>query len=421
MEINKIYLMLTPFFPTAKSYRGSYIYDQVRAIERSGKFNKVVVVVPCSFFGSEKNFVFGGVSVVLSRQIKLPSMLFPSLFNWLNTLMFLQRLKSADVNLKDVCVAHIHTVQLAFYAHKLRVCNPKIYTIIQYHNLDPFNICVGAVSRWVWHQRFFVKQMALSVSCFDLHVGVSSMVIQQLKNFPKSKIKSYEPYNKKIKKLQGLKPVQINDSCVLYNGVDENKFFMDRFCTSMKKDFVIGCIGNFTDRKSQITLLKAVKLIKQKKVISNLKVVLVGSGPLLSECENYVLNNDLVQEVSFEKEVAHTELRSFFYGLDLFVLPSVFEGFGCVFLEAYSCGVPFICVEGQGISEYIFSQDSLKWVVPPFDHVELGGRIVSYYLNRYEQKLKYTVNIDALVREFLDIVESKRMKKDASREKHVFN
>ena len=43
----------------------------------------------------------------------------------------------------------------------------------------------------------------------------------------------------------------------------------------------------------------------------------------------------------------HENLPSFYQSLDLFVLPSYYEAFGCVYAEAYSCGVPFIAVKNQ--------------------------------------------------------------------------
>jgi|GEM_PF-7020622 len=41
-----LYLTITPFFPTDKSFRGSFVYDQVNAILQSGRFDEVVVVRP---------------------------------------------------------------------------------------------------------------------------------------------------------------------------------------------------------------------------------------------------------------------------------------------------------------------------------------------------------------------------------------
>ena len=40
-----IYLVITPFFPTVESFRGPYVYDQVKVLERDGRY-RVVVLKP---------------------------------------------------------------------------------------------------------------------------------------------------------------------------------------------------------------------------------------------------------------------------------------------------------------------------------------------------------------------------------------
>lgn len=38
----KYYLVVTPFFPTAESFRGPFIYDQVQALKRNSNYEIVV-------------------------------------------------------------------------------------------------------------------------------------------------------------------------------------------------------------------------------------------------------------------------------------------------------------------------------------------------------------------------------------------
>ena len=62
-------------------------------------------------------------------------------------------------------------------------------------------------------------------------------------------------------------------------------------------------------------------------------------------------------------EVDHRQLNAFYNTLDLFVLPSYWDAFGCVYTEAYACGVPFMAAKGSGITEYIREDDFDNWVI----------------------------------------------------------
>ena len=166
------------------------------------------------------------------------------------------------------------------------------------------------------------------------------------------------------------------------------------------KRFTIGCIGNFCDWKDQITLLRAVSALITRGV-DNILVRMIGSGPLLKCCKQYVSANGLNACVSFENEVDHAKLPEFYHSLDLFVLPSYFEGFGCVFTEAYACGVPFITCEGQGMDDLIAKEERGKWLCKPKDPNDLANKISGYIKNRWEQKLAGPIEINTLVVNFI--------------------
>ncbi len=162
----------------------------------------------------------------------------------------------------------------------------------------------------------------------------------------------------------------------------------------------MGCIANFGDWKDQITLLKALLLLKKREFSPKLRFV--GSGQYLGLCSEFVKSHGLQDQVSFESEVDHTQLPDFYRSLDLFVLPSYFEGFGCVFTEAWACGTPFITCEGQGMDDLILSEERDLWLCKPMNPQDLAEKILFYYRNRPAQHLAGAVAIDVLVKRYVE-------------------
>ena len=185
---------------------------------------------------------------------------------------------------------------------------------------------------------------------------------------------------------------------MLYNGVDTTTFRLAERKLA-HEGFVIGCVGNFNPSKGQMVLLKAAARIVEKKMIDGLKVRMVGSGRGLEECKQFVAANGLGGIVSFESEVRHEMLPEFYRALDLFVLPSAWDGFGCVYTEAWACGTPFITTDGAGAKELVAEPE--KWVARIDDVDDLTDKIVRYYHNRWPQTLKNAADIDTLVSTFV--------------------
>ena len=128
------------------------------------------------------------------------------------------------------------------------------------------------------------------------------------------------------------KELNLNAICI-YNPLNTSEIikkskFKSKKIFSRKKLKIIN-IGRFTDQKDQITLLKAINIIKKK---IKLEMVIIGKGALKEELINYIkLNNlnDYIKIMNFVKNPFPFLKQS-----DLFILSSKYEGLPNVILEA---------------------------------------------------------------------------------------
>lgn len=128
---------------------------------------------------------------------------------------------------------------------------------------------------------------------------------------------------------------------VIPNGVD-TKLFCPKVDRSKRTNTILWN-GRFVSGKRVDFLLIAVK--KVITTFPNLRVLLVGEGPLKGEIEKLVNALNLENIVTIKNFVPYEEMPTLYRNSDIFVLPSLHEGVPRSILEAMSCGIPVIITE----------------------------------------------------------------------------
>ena len=108
-------------------------------------------------------------------------------------------------------------------------------------------------------------------------------------------------------------------------------------------------VGSFFPRKNQRTLIEGFDLIKNK--VEEDLVLVGGVGTTRNEIEALIAQKNLTQRVKIVAGVSNEDLPSIYRTANLFVFPSLFEGFGAPVLEALFSKVPVIATKGGAIEE----------------------------------------------------------------------
>jgi len=149
-------------------------------------------------------------------------------------------------------------------------------------------------------------------------------------------------------------------------------------------------------------------VIKSLKYLStNIKFIILGVGPDLLDLKNLSVVENVENRVMFVGQVEHDEIPKYLKVSDIFIRPSLSEGFGNSFIEAMSSGVPVIATQVGGITDFIFDpqKNSDKKptgifvnVVDPKDIAEK----INYLLENREVKNEIIKNAKELVFEKYD-------------------
>lgn len=137
---------------------------------------------------------------------------------------------------------------------------------------------------------------------------------------------------------------------VINNGIDSDCINMaaaDRHGGNIK----ILSVSNLKETKGIQINLQAINMLKDK--YPNIHYDIIGSGEYEGKLKSLTKDLKIEGMVNFLGKKSHEEVIRYMAGCDIFSLPSYSEGFGMVYIEAMSQGVPVIGVAGEGIEDAI--------------------------------------------------------------------
>ena len=139
-----------------------------------------------------------------------------------------------------------------------------------------------------------------------------------------------------------------NQVTIIPNGIDTKRFIYSedkrkkfRAEFRLRNELVIGNIGRFQMQKNHRFMLQIMaEVIKRD---STAKLLLVGEGPLKEDIKNEVIKKNLHNNIIFLGE--RRDMDAFFSALDVFILPSLYEGLPIASIEAQASGVKTLLSE----------------------------------------------------------------------------
>lgn len=132
---------------------------------------------------------------------------------------------------------------------------------------------------------------------------------------------------------------------ILHNAIDTEKFAFSNECREVYRKklglegkFVLGHVGRFVYPKNHFFLLDVFEEVA--KLIPEAVLLLVGVGPLKEELNRMVMEKNLDKKVLFLG--ARDDVPGLLQAMDVFLLPSHFEGLPIVQVEAQCSGLPVL-------------------------------------------------------------------------------
>ena len=132
-------------------------------------------------------------------------------------------------------------------------------------------------------------------------------------------------------------------------------------------------VGSIVPRKAYDTLVRALACLK----IRDWRIAIVGptdrSTQAFTALQAAIEDTGLGPHIALTGAVGQEQLDRFYDVCDLFVMPSLYEGYGMVLAEAMARGLPIVCTTGGAAAATVPDAAAIK--VPPGDVQALGSAI----------------------------------------------
>ena len=147
-----------------------------------------------------------------------------------------------------------------------------------------------------------------------------------------------------------VKPIlqKIKDKMMLVpNGIDD--YYLDHIYHGSQIANKVLYVGDFSHNKNVVRLAQAILELKKEDGFDDIKLTLVGGGHNeTNQLQQMVDSNPDVFDYLgpvYDKE----RLCEVFRAHSIFAMPSIYETFGLVYIEALSQGLPVLYTKGQGV------------------------------------------------------------------------
>ncbi|WP_208586128.1 glycosyltransferase family 4 protein [Gracilibacillus suaedae] len=333
-------LHINSYYSTSKFYK-NFFDEQID----SGLDIDVFVPVDKGF---KSDFDFGSYSKISSNHNKHDRYIF-----YLKQMKILKDVQY-QYNIDDYSIIHAHSLFVNGYVAYKLYKKYKVPYIVTIRNTD-INI-------------FFKKMIHLRKIGIDILLNAKEIIFIS-KGYKKIVLKEYIPA-KYVKIING-------KSSIIPNGVDpfwlENKPSFSK--SKLDRNIKLLQVGDINRNKNQLTTLEVVQKLRD----SGYKIELTVVG---KDKDNFILKE--LNKHKFVHYISHTtkeNLLNIYRQHDIFVLPSLRETFGLVYVEAMSQGLPVIYSKNQGFDGH-FKDGTVGHCVDSLNKEEIAHKIMTLIENR---------------------------------------
>jgi glycosyltransferase involved in cell wall biosynthesis len=303
--------------------------------------------------------VVGDLSAALGARSVLVDVIVPAQRGYQRT--------PAGVRLRQVSVKEVHSSAeywLRFCERAVEACARLAPAVDLVHCHDWMTALAGIALR---------SRLGLPIT-LTVHLAQMSPLNLALENLGLSCADSVIVNSHSVAGEIAARKLAVTSLRVIPNGVDVERFHP---LPKPPADQMILFVGRLVPQKGVDVLLRAFAVVLRK--CPGIRLVIAGDGYQRLYLERLSRHLGLPPHVEFVGWQTGMTLTQLYQAAEMVVVPSVYEPFGLVALEAMACGRPAVAARTGGLAEVI-ADGSTGYLIPPGDYLALAQRMAQLLL-----------------------------------------
>ena len=183
------------------------------------------------------------------------------------------------------------------------------------------------------------------------------------------------------------------DVVVIPNSLDSSWYSGDQISSFERGRYLLTVSGEASS-KNLPALLRAFKLFKRRggNSVFDVKLRIVGIKQAYQQHFFKIAQGLGIESfVMFEPFLTEDALKELYKKAWLFVMPSLYEGFGIPVLEAMACGTPVVCSDTTSLPEVV---GEAGWLFDPRDAADMADKIYLAWTDELERSKRIQLGIE---------------------------
>lgn len=189
-----------------------------------------------------------------------------------------------------------------------------------------------------------------------------------------------------IKVLQEIFNIEKRNIAQIVNPVDlnlfqkrERNFAAEKISVNTDFEYLL-YVGRLTKNKGLEILLEVFKEINLN--FKDLKLIIIGDGPLTNFIENFILENNLQEKIILTGRLSHEKTCYYYNVSTILVNPGFSAGLPNIIIESLASGTPVITTDVGASREYVNGEKHNGILIKPGDKNELKRAIIEIIENK---------------------------------------